>query len=130
MFQSLLPGIGAGAAAGRGLMPLAVGVLALTGGLAAACFVKAFGITFLALPRTRRGRGARTSRRVDARRHGRAGRRLRGPRRSARCPVAAPPHGAVAAGLLGLAGRPGAGPSRWARLPHAGRARPPVAAPR
>jgi hydrogenase-4 component B len=34
------------------LMPLAVGTLALTGGLAAACFVKAFGITFLALPRS------------------------------------------------------------------------------
>jgi len=29
------------------------GMLALTGGLAAACFVKAFGITFLALPRSR-----------------------------------------------------------------------------
>jgi hydrogenase-4 component B len=36
------------------LMPLAVGVLALTGGLAAACFVKAFGITFLAIPRSAR----------------------------------------------------------------------------
>jgi len=32
--------------------PLAVGMLALTGGLAAACFVKAFGITFLAMPRS------------------------------------------------------------------------------
>ena len=32
--------------------PLAVGVLALTSGLAAACFVKAFGISFLALPRS------------------------------------------------------------------------------
>jgi hydrogenase-4 component B len=36
------------------LMPLAVGLLALTGGLAAACFVKAFGITFLAIPRSAR----------------------------------------------------------------------------
>src|SRR5262249_2360261 len=34
------------------LMALAVGMLALTSGLAAACFVKAFGITFLAIPRT------------------------------------------------------------------------------
>ena len=34
------------------LMPLAVGTLALTSGLAAACFVKAFGISFLALPRS------------------------------------------------------------------------------
>ena len=33
-------------------MPVAVGLLALTSGLAAACFVKAFGITFLALPRS------------------------------------------------------------------------------
>jgi hydrogenase-4 component B len=34
-------------------MPIAVGLLALTSGLAAACFVKAFGITFLAIPRSR-----------------------------------------------------------------------------
>ncbi len=33
-------------------MPLAVGMLALTSGLAVACFVKAFGITFLAIPRS------------------------------------------------------------------------------
>ena len=33
-------------------MPVAVGMLALTSGLAAACFVKAFGITFLAHPRS------------------------------------------------------------------------------
>jgi hydrogenase-4 component B len=33
---------------------IAVAALALTGGLAAACFVKAFGITFLALPRSGR----------------------------------------------------------------------------
>src|SRR5881296_1438261 len=32
--------------------PVAVGMLALTSGLAAACFVKAFGISFLAMPRT------------------------------------------------------------------------------
>jgi hydrogenase-4 component B len=34
------------------VMPVAVGLLALTSGLAAACFVKAFGITFLAIPRS------------------------------------------------------------------------------
>jgi hydrogenase-4 component B len=34
------------------LMPIAVAMLALTSGLAAACFVKAFGITFLAIPRS------------------------------------------------------------------------------
>jgi hydrogenase-4 component B len=33
-------------------IPVAVGMLALTSGLAAACFVKAFGISFLALPRS------------------------------------------------------------------------------
>ncbi len=35
------------------IMPIAVAMLALTSGLAAACFVKAFGITFLAIPRSR-----------------------------------------------------------------------------
>jgi hydrogenase-4 component B len=33
-------------------MGVLAGILALTGGLVAACFVKAFGITFLAMPRT------------------------------------------------------------------------------
>jgi hydrogenase-4 component B len=36
------------------MMAFAVGMLALTSGLAAACFVKAFGITFLAMPRSDR----------------------------------------------------------------------------
>jgi hydrogenase-4 component B len=35
--------------------------LALTGGLAAACFVKAFGITFLAMPRSKKAEEARES---------------------------------------------------------------------
>ncbi len=52
LFQSLLPGIGSSAPLVAPLMTLAVGVLALTGGLAAAGFVKAFGITFLAIPRS------------------------------------------------------------------------------
>ena len=53
LFQSLLPGIGSPVPLVAPLMTLAVGVLALTGGLAAAGFVKAFGITFLAIPRSR-----------------------------------------------------------------------------
>jgi len=52
LFQSLLPGIGSSATLVAPLMTLAVGILALTGGLAAAGFVKAFGITFLAIPRS------------------------------------------------------------------------------
>jgi hydrogenase-4 component B len=42
-------------------MPLAVGMLALTSGLAAACFVKAFGITFLAIPRSHEAEHAHES---------------------------------------------------------------------
>jgi hydrogenase-4 component B len=41
------------------LMAFAVAMLALTSGLAAACFVKAFGITFLAMPRSGHAAGAR-----------------------------------------------------------------------
>ena len=42
------------------MFPLSGAMLALTGALAAACFVKAFGITFLAQPRSEHGRaGAR-----------------------------------------------------------------------
>jgi formate hydrogenlyase subunit 3/multisubunit Na+/H+ antiporter MnhD subunit len=52
LFQSLVPGIGSPVPLVAPLMTLAVGVLALTGGLAAAGFVKAFGITFLAIPRS------------------------------------------------------------------------------
>ncbi|MGR9100737.1 MAG: hydrogenase 4 subunit B, partial [Gammaproteobacteria bacterium] len=37
----------------RSLVPVAAAVLALTGGLAAACFVKVFGVVFLGLPRSR-----------------------------------------------------------------------------
>lgn len=38
---------------------ICAGVLALTGGLAAACFVKAFGITFLSLPRSESAKNAK-----------------------------------------------------------------------
>ena len=52
LFQSLVPGISSQAKLVAPLTTLAIGILALTGGLAAAGFVKAFGITFLAIPRS------------------------------------------------------------------------------
>jgi hydrogenase-4 component B len=52
VFQSLLAGINIPKPEVAMIMPIAVGMLALTGGLAVACFVKAFGITFLAIPRS------------------------------------------------------------------------------
>jgi hydrogenase-4 component B len=51
-YQALLAGFGATASLTRLMFPLAGALLALTAALAAACFVKAFGITFLALPRS------------------------------------------------------------------------------
>ena len=51
-YQSLLLGFTATNLAAKITIPLAVALLALTGALAAACFVKAFGITFLGLPRS------------------------------------------------------------------------------
>ncbi|MBK5293442.1 MAG: hydrogenase 4 subunit B [Acidobacteriia bacterium] len=58
-YQSLLAGYGATGGLIRILFPIAGSMLALTGALAAACFVKAFGITFLALPRGAASRQAR-----------------------------------------------------------------------
>ncbi len=52
VFQSLLGGFKIPKPEVAVMMPLAVGMLALTAGLAVACFVKAFGITFLAIPRS------------------------------------------------------------------------------
>jgi hydrogenase-4 component B len=52
IFQALLTGDRIPPPGGAIGTPLAVGVLALTSGLAAACFVKAFGISFLAMPRS------------------------------------------------------------------------------
>jgi hydrogenase-4 component B len=52
IFQALLSGGQVPQPGGAIGTPLAVGVLALTSGLAAACFVKAFGISFLAMPRS------------------------------------------------------------------------------
>lgn len=52
LFQSLLPGVGLDQPVVAALITLCVGILALTSGLVAAGFVKAFGITFLAIPRS------------------------------------------------------------------------------
>jgi len=51
-FQALLLGFHISDLAVKIVVPLTVALLALTGALAAACFVKAFGITFLGLPRS------------------------------------------------------------------------------
>ena len=51
-YQALLQGFGTTDSLMRLVFPLSGAMLALTGALAAACFVKAFGITFLAQPRS------------------------------------------------------------------------------
>jgi len=51
-YQALLAGFGTTERLTRVLFPVSGALLALTGALAATCFVKAFGITFLALPRS------------------------------------------------------------------------------
>jgi len=51
-YQSLLQGFGTTQSLIRLMFPFSGAMLALTGALAAACFVKAFGITFLAQPRS------------------------------------------------------------------------------
>lgn len=57
-YQALLHGFDATRGLLRLLFPLGGVLLALAGALAAACFVKAFGITFLAQPRSERARQA------------------------------------------------------------------------
>jgi hydrogenase-4 component B len=57
-YQSLLQGFGTTPSLVRLMFPLSGAMLALTGALAAACFVKAFGITFLAQPRSEEARHA------------------------------------------------------------------------
>ena len=59
VFQALLRGPELPRAELGLVMAFAVGMLALTSGLAAACFVKAFGISFLAMPRSPRAAEAR-----------------------------------------------------------------------
>jgi len=51
-FRSFLAGSALTNAKAQIVLPLMVGVLALIGGLAAACFVKAFGVAFLGRPRS------------------------------------------------------------------------------
>jgi len=51
-FQSLFQGVTGFDVVTKLIFILSIGALAFTGGLAAACFVKAFGITFLARPRS------------------------------------------------------------------------------
>jgi hydrogenase-4 component B len=58
-YQSLLQGFGTTESLVRLMFPLSGAMLALTGALAAACFVKAFGITFLAQPRSAHAAQAR-----------------------------------------------------------------------
>ena len=58
VFQTLLGGWAIPKPEVAVIMPIAVAMLALTSGLAAACFVKAFGITFLAIPRSRKAERA------------------------------------------------------------------------
>jgi hydrogenase-4 component B len=57
-YQSLLQGFGTTDSLIRLMFPFGGAMLALTGALAAACFVKAFGITFLAQPRSDHARHA------------------------------------------------------------------------
>ena len=57
-YQALLQGFGTTTSLVRLMFPLSGAMLALTGALAAACFVKAFGITFLAQPRSEHARHA------------------------------------------------------------------------
>lgn len=57
-FQSLFAGIRSLDSTVQWVFILAVGALAFTGGLAAACFVKVFGATFLARPRSEGARHA------------------------------------------------------------------------
>lgn len=60
-FQSLFSGIRYADASVQWVFVLAAGSLAFTGGLAAACFVKAFGATFLARPRSEAAKHAKES---------------------------------------------------------------------
>ena len=58
-YQALLAGFGTTQSLTRLMFPVAGALLALTAALAAACFVKAFGIAFLALPRSKEATEAR-----------------------------------------------------------------------
>ena len=61
LLQALVHSLPSTTAAVAVMMPVAVAVVALTGGLAAATFVKAFGTGFLAMPRSPEADAARES---------------------------------------------------------------------
>lgn len=60
-YQALLAGFGTTQSLTRLMFPIAGSLLALTAALAAACFVKAFAIPFLALPRSEQAERAKES---------------------------------------------------------------------
>jgi hydrogenase-4 component B len=60
-YQALLAGFGTTGSLTRVMFPVAGALLALTAALAAACFVKAFAIPFLALPRSEAASNAKES---------------------------------------------------------------------
>ena len=60
-YQALILGFQAPSVAAKIISPLGGAALALTGALAAACFVKAFGISFLGAPRSRHAETAKES---------------------------------------------------------------------
>src|ERR1700721_1799784 len=57
--SALVPGFGPTQSLTRLMFPIAGSLLALTAALAAACFVKAFAIPFLALPRSKQAADAK-----------------------------------------------------------------------
>ena len=61
LLQALVHGLAAGGVATAVMMPIAVAAVALTAGLAVATFVKAFGVGFLARPRSEQAANARES---------------------------------------------------------------------
>jgi hydrogenase-4 component B len=60
-YQSLLLGFKSTSITAKIISPLGGAALALTGALAAACFVKAFGISFLGMPRSRHAENVKES---------------------------------------------------------------------
>jgi len=58
LFRSFLAGSNLAGAGAQVVLPLFVGVLALIGGLSAACFAKAYGVSFLGRPRTEQAESA------------------------------------------------------------------------
>ena len=61
IFQSLLQSYQIETITVKLVMPIAIGVMALTGALATAGFVRVYGMTFLALPRSQAAEGAKES---------------------------------------------------------------------